>query len=121
MLAIWRSINDLVWKDVTPRFQDIYSSALVYLKKWKHAQNYQFVSPPSLDGVKDGGTIRVKLHKDFIKVNVDAIVFDDKGCYGFGIVARDDGSMLIEERTCITSLVDPALAEAMAFRELSVG
>lgn len=71
-------------------------------------------SQPHVEG--DGATISVKAQPHLVKAS-DAVVFEDQGGVGFGMVARNSEGELIEARALVhPNSVTPVVAEAMAFR-----
>ncbi|KAJ0983117.1 hypothetical protein J5N97_011372 [Dioscorea zingiberensis] len=60
----------------------------------------------------------MKPQQGFIKCNVDAAVFKDRGQIGFGCVLRDEnGSFIAARNGLLVAAGDPVLAEALSCRE----
>uniref|UniRef100_A0A803NT91 Reverse transcriptase n=1 Tax=Cannabis sativa TaxID=3483 RepID=A0A803NT91_CANSA len=116
--AIWNARNDVVWQKKTVTAASIVVLATGYLEQWKNAQNSRIET--SWSGLKadDGAEHWTVPNVNFIKVNVDAALFDGGNKYGCGLVARDHYGMLIEGKMVLFSgSVTPEVAEFIGIRE----
>ena len=56
--------------------------------------------------------------KDSIKINFDAAIFSDQGATRFGVIVRDDkGCFKAAMLSALMGVLQPAVDEALAFRE----
>ncbi|XP_074352995.1 uncharacterized protein LOC141692156 [Apium graveolens] len=97
--VIWRARNDRVWNQKSSSANKTVAAARQYLTQWTETQCRSFVTPlqPYVEG--DGASKWVKHQSNKVKVSVDAIVFEEWGGVGFGMIARDSrGSWLKLER-----------------------
>lgn len=86
--------------------------------QWKFAQDRTTSALLQSISNEDGASTWVKPQTDIIKVTVDTTIFEDRGEYGFGMVARDSKGELVQARTSLQGgHVTPKLAEAMAVKE----
>lgn len=112
--SIWRARNDLVWNQKISTVNKVVAAAKQYLTQWTLAQSrsYHTLLQPHTDG--DGVVSWVKPQPNTIKVSVDAVIFEDRGEIGFGIIEKDsEGELILVQH----ELVAPVLAEAMAIKE----
>lgn len=86
--------------------------------QWKFSQDRttSALLQPVSNG--DGASTWVKPWTDIIKVIADAAIFEDRGEYGFVLIARDSNGELVQARTSLQfGQVTPKLAEAMDVKE----
>ncbi|XP_074351958.1 uncharacterized protein LOC141691114 [Apium graveolens] len=116
--SLWRSRNDLVWKQKTTTINKTVAAAMQYLAQWRVTQDRSFVTPPQPLIAGDGASTWVKPQPNTVKVSVDTAVFKDRNGIGFGLVARNCKGELIEgEAVFQAGVQSPIMAEAMAFKE----
>uniref|UniRef100_A0A803QEG5 Reverse transcriptase n=1 Tax=Cannabis sativa TaxID=3483 RepID=A0A803QEG5_CANSA len=116
--AVWGARNDLVWNGKAVIPDNIIEFAKKYLDKWKNARQSDSDTSYSPFQAGDGNEHWCPPHSDCIKINVDATLFERNQSYGFGLVARDSNSLLIEGRTALVyGVVEPVLAEVLGIKE----
>lgn len=115
--SIWNRRNRWIWEKINQPVFGIKAAALNMLTEWRKAHEQQ-VQP----GTSTGTTLAIrkweKPQDSWVKINIDAALFEDIGCIGLGNVVRDSSGHFV---TVMSSrqevLIPPREAEAMCLKE----
>lgn len=116
--SIWRARNDLVWNNRRWKEIKIIAKAWEYFSQWKVAQSRKIEPPiqPSFPG--DSESLWVKPHYNEVKISTDAVIFEEQGRSGIGLIARNHEGHLLSARTkTFSEVMNPSLVEVMAIKE----
>uniref|UniRef100_A0A803QCI5 RNase H type-1 domain-containing protein n=1 Tax=Cannabis sativa TaxID=3483 RepID=A0A803QCI5_CANSA len=116
--AIWKARNELVWDQKTRIVDEVVQFALRSLDRWNKAQlgeNYPSLNP-SFFNKRD--ELWTKPATNGIKIDVDAVIFDNESRFGIGFVVWDcKAELLVAVALNWSGKITPEAAEAMGIRE----
>ena len=114
--SIWKGRNDLIWKGIVSKTNQIIYNAGNFLAQWQYAK---------LKDQTMGTSVEIepcfkwsKPVQGWLKCNVDAAVFKADNSIGFGCIIRDErGAMIAARNGMMGGSSDPLLAEALSCKE----
>ena len=114
--SIWNRRNKWIWDKVNISAFGIKAAALNLLGEWKKAHEQQVIS-----GTSAGPSIVIKKwekpQNPWVKVNIDAALFEDIDCIGLGSIVRGaDGNFLMAMSRRQAVFLPPREAEAVRSR-----
>lgn len=120
MLAwgLWKNRNTIVWEQKSMAVTEVVDSALLSLNQLKSAQDRSFDSSLGFMTQADGHEHWEQPLQGTVKINNDAAIFDNLGCYSYSMIVRDhQGEMMEARSSCKPGDMDPFMAEAISIRE----
>lgn len=113
---IWDHRNNVVWNKKFKTLSMVVNEASVYLFQWQRAQSNQVMHKKLND--REGVLVWKKPELGWFSCNIDAAVFEREGRSSFGCVLRNDqGQFIAAYGGFWAGIVDPKIAEALAFKE----
>lgn len=115
---IWKSRNDLVWKQRSLEAREVVESAISVLNQWRYVQDKSFDKFMGYMTQDDGYEHWQLPKENRVKVNCDAAIFENSNSYNYAFVIRNHLVQFIEARSkCLQGQAAPELAEAVGVRE----
>lgn len=107
------------WSQKGVDISEVVVVAKSVLAQWQAAQDRNFDLSLNLADVSDGATRWLTPTGNTIKINSDAALFAQSGCFSMAWVARDSLGNLIEARArCLLGKPDPEVAEILGIKEV---
>lgn len=108
---VWKTRNDMVWNGKPLLPNDLVNAASSYMDAWNNAttrasRRMSITQPPPTSFLTGK------------RCFVDAAIFPDKNCAGFGLALLNDDGMVVEAKAgLLQCTLDPYHAEIMACKE----
>ncbi|XP_074361524.1 uncharacterized protein LOC141701782 [Apium graveolens] len=116
--SLWKARNELTWNKNFTRLNVVIAQAKQFLLQWSIAQKSKPQSrfPCYVEG--DGQEVWVAPQIDYMKIWVDAAVFNEYNSTGLGLIVRDEQGELIQAKTKYKAgMISSTMAEALAIKE----
>lgn len=115
---IWKSRNDVIWKQHCTGINEVVQSAFSILCQWTNAQDKSFSPILSHISQEDGHEQWTLPQQNWIKINTDAAIFQDSNSYSYAYVIRNHkGEFMEAETKCNQGNISPEMAETVGIRE----
>ncbi|XP_074376412.1 uncharacterized protein LOC141717970 [Apium graveolens] len=115
---LWKNRNDLVWNLTFLVVSEVLNTTLSVLNQWRFVKDKTFDHTLGLLNLEDGRTKWQAPSMNRVKVNTDAVLFDNPSRYCHAQVVRDHNGKLVEAMShCYLGSVSPELAEVIGIRE----
>lgn len=116
--ALWKTRNDLVWKNRVARVSSVVFLSDSVLENWLRVQGVQSNPVVAFLEAKDGMSVWSKPRASSTKINVDAAKFLDLGAYSVAGIARDSSGAVLEAfSNCKIGQISSELAEVIGVKE----
>ncbi|XP_074356412.1 uncharacterized protein LOC141696125 [Apium graveolens] len=116
--GIWKNRNEIVWQQRGSEFSEVCKSAKLFLNQWKNAQDKSFNHFIGFMNQEDGNVHWEHPQEGTVKINVDAVIFENSASYCVAMVARDHyGGLVAAKSSCRGGYMTPELAEAIGIKE----
>lgn len=105
--SLWKNRNNIVWNQKSLEATKAVNSAILVLNQWQSVlKQWQSAQDRSFDNLFGFITpLNGKEHSQLsqmntIKVNIDAVLFENSEHFSFSILARDHEGNMIEAKAC---------------------
>lgn len=114
--SLWNRRNKWFWDRVNGTAFGVKAATQNLIQEWRQAQES---NQNSRVQIEQGDRVWAKPDADWLKVNIDAAIFQD-GSIGVGSVIRDSNGIFVGARSCkLAGAWSPREAEAISMKEVS--